>query len=221
MPITTSIRDKVAHVHFDDGGLNIITPVIATEFLQVVEAIDANQAVECLLIEGNGRSFSAGLDDKVIRAGGEQAAQLLLDTGKLLRTLYRSRLRVVSLCAGHATAAGAMLLLVSDHRVGVKGSGRIGFTEVAHGIVLQELAVLLAQDRLNQKEQFAATVLSKLYSHTESKEAGFIDVVFDQFKEARYSAQQAALQLAQLDSVAYHEMLLEVRKKTLAVFDEL
>ena len=66
MPITTSIRDKVAHVHFDDGGLNIITPVIATEFLQVVEAIDANQAVECLLIEGNGRSFSAGLDDFVI-----------------------------------------------------------------------------------------------------------------------------------------------------------
>ena len=131
------------------------------------------------MIEGNGRSFSAGLDDKVIYAGGEQVARLLLDTGKLLRIHYRSRHRVVNLCTGHAAAAGAMLLLVSDHRVGVKGSGRIGFAEVAHSIVLQELTVLLAQDRLNQKEQLAATVLSKLYSHTESKEAGFIDVVFD------------------------------------------
>jgi hypothetical protein len=38
---------------------------------------------------------------------------------------------------------------------------------------------------------------------------------------ARYSAQQAALELVQLDSTACHETFLRVRKKTLVVFDEL
>jgi len=99
----------------------------------------------------------------------------------------------------------AMLSLVSDHRVGTKSSAQIGFSDVANGVVLQALTIRMAQDRLNHREQFSATVLSKLYSHAESRQAGFVDVVFDQFKEARYSAQQAALQLVQIDSTAYHE----------------
>ena len=51
MPISTEINNSVAHIRFDDGGLNIITPTIAAGFLQTVEFIDANPDVSSLLIE--------------------------------------------------------------------------------------------------------------------------------------------------------------------------
>lgn len=221
MPITTEINNSVAHIRFDDGGLNIITPAIAAKFLQTVKFIDANPDVSSLLIEGNGRSFSAGLDTAVLQAGGAPAEQMQRDTARLLRMLYESRLRVVSLCAGHATAVGAMLLLVSDYRVGVKDSGRIGFSEVANGFALSEISILLAKDRLNNKELFAATVLARMYSPDNANTAGFLDIVMGDYKGARYHAIKEAQHLGKLDDEVYLTTMMRVRKKTLSAAREI
>lgn len=213
--INTEINGAVAHLIFDDGGLNIITPSIVEKLLQTLQFLEANQDVKTLVFEGNGRSFSAGLDLGIMEAGGEAMDAMLSDMGQLLGNFYRSRLRIVSLCAGHAAAAGAMILLVSDYRVGVSHSGKIGFSEVANGISLSGFTLDLAQDRLNRAELFAATALAKMYDPDSACSAGFLDVAMSNYRDAKYHALQRAEQIARLDEAAYLQTAQRVRSRTL------
>ena len=213
--INTEISGAVAHVAFDDGGLNILNKASVHKMLQTFQFLESNQDVRTIVLEGNGRSLSAGLDLSVMREGGEARDQLLEDTGQLLRGLYSSRLRLVSICAGHAAAAGAMLLLVSDYRVGVSKSGKIGFPEVANGLGLPRFAVDLAIDRLNRTDLFAATALARMYDHDSARVAGYLDVAMSNYRDARYHALEQAEQLAKLDDAAYLETLQHLRRHTL------
>tara|TARA_R110002072_G_scaffold89232_6_gene200046 strand:+ start:43669 stop:44322 length:654 start_codon:yes stop_codon:yes gene_type:complete len=215
--INTEINGAVAHLIYDDGDLNIITPDVLSKLLQTFQFLESNKDVKTLVIEGNGRSFSAGLDLALMQAGGDAMEAMLQDMGQLLYNLYNSRIRIVSLCAGHAAAAGAMLLLVSDYRVGVSRSGKIGFSEVANGIALSSLAIKLAEDRLNRTELFAATSLARMYDPDAAATAGFLDVAMSNYRDAKYHALQQAEHLAQLDDEAYLKTLQAVRATTLDI----
>jgi enoyl-CoA hydratase len=213
--INTDINGAVALVTFDDGDLNIFTPAVVTKLLQTLQFLESNPDVKTLVLEGNGKSFSAGLDLRIMREGGEAMESMLDEMGRLLRGLYASRLRVVSICAGHAAAAGAMLLLVSDYRVGVSRSGKIGFSEVANGLALPRLAVDLAIDRLNRTELFAATGLARMYDPDSAVRAGFLDVAMSNYRDAKYHGLELAEQIARLDDAAYLGTLQQLRRHTL------
>jgi len=213
--INTEINGAVAHLVYDDGGLNIITPTVLGQLLQTLQFLESNQDVKTLVIEGNGRSFSAGLDLAIMQAGGEPMQSMMQGMGALLLNLYKSRMRIVSLCAGHATAAGALILLVSDYRVGVSRSGKIGFSEVANGISLNPFAIQLAEARLNRSELFAATTLARMYDPDAACTAGFLDVAMSNYRDAKYHALQQAEHLARLDDNAYLQTLQAVRTTTL------
>lgn len=213
--INTDINGAVAHVVIDDGDLNIFTSAIVAKLLQTLQFLESNPDVKTIVLEGNGKSFSAGLDLATVREGGEPMAKIMDDMGQVLRGLYASRLRVVSICAGHAVASGAMLLLVSDYRVGVSRSGKIGFSEVANGLALPRFAVDLAIDRLNRTELFAATGLARLYSPDAAVRAGYLDVAMSNYRDARLHALELANQLAKLDDAAYLETLQHLRRHTL------
>lgn len=213
--INTDINGAVAHVVYDDGELNILSANAIAKLIQTVQFLESNREVKTLVLEGNGRAFSAGLDLAVMQQDDETRQSLLADMGRLLISLYKSRLRVVSLCAGHAVAAGAMLLLVSDYRVGVERSGKIGFSEVAKGIPLAELAIRLAEQRLTRSELFAATALSRMYNPDAACRAGFLDVAMSNYRDAKYHALDQAENLAKLDDHAYLETLQAVRAELL------
>ena len=213
--INTEINGAVAHLTFDDGGLNIITPAVLSKLLHTLQFLESNQDVKTLVLEGNGRSFSAGLDLSIMQTEGEERDSTLNAMGQLLENFYRSRLRIVSLCAGHAAAAGAMILLVSDYRVGVSQSGKIGFSEVANGISLSPFTLHLAEDRLNRAELFAATALAKMYDPDAACLAGFLDVAMSNYRDAKYHALQKAEQIARLDDTAYLLTAERVRSRTL------
>ena len=63
--------------------------------------------------------------------------------GELLLAALTGTTRIVAVCEGHAVAAGAMLLLVADVRIGARGSYTIGFTEPRLGMPLPELPAVL------------------------------------------------------------------------------
>jgi enoyl-CoA hydratase len=132
----------------------------------------------------------------------------------LALTLLRSRLRVVACVTGHAVAAGALLLLCADVRIGAKGEYRIGFPEVGTGVPLGELAVRLGRQRLNRRWFESATLLGRLFGPEEAIDVGFLDWV-DGARKAHRSAEQTAAGLAKLPEAAYLETLGRVRGELL------
>ena len=104
-----------------------------------------------LVLHGRPGKFSAGFDLSVMTGGDLPAmASLVSDGGALVRTLYGSSIPVVAACTGHALAAGALVLLGCDVRIGADVDCKIGLNEVAIGMVLPDWAFTIAVDRLEQ-----------------------------------------------------------------------
>ena len=91
--------------------------------------------------------------------------------------MFGSELPVLVACSGHAIAAGALLLLSADYRVGARGEFRIGLIETQIGMVLPRWAVELSRERLSVRHFQQATVGARVYDPDAAADAGFLDLV--------------------------------------------
>src|SRR5437868_13265301 len=145
------VRDRIAHVTIANGKANALSPdVIAQLDAALTRAEDAgDEQVGALLITGAPGMLSGGFDLAVMRSGGAEAGRLVTDGGALITRLFGSEVPVVIACTGHAVAAGALLLLGADVRIGAQGAFRIGLIETQLGMVLLHWAAELSRELLS------------------------------------------------------------------------
>ena len=170
--------------------------------------------------------LSGGFDLKVMRSSPGAAGKLVTDGGALITRMFGSEMPVVIACSGHAVAAGALLLLGADERIGVSGAFRIGLIETlgemgadivvgegqSIGVALSfggpyvglfpQWACELARERLSPRQLQIATVGAKMYDPEGAYEAGFLDAVVDADALAE-TALTAATRWASLPRGAY------------------
>ncbi len=104
-----------------------------------------------MAIIGRDGKLSAGFDLTEMTAGIERTQALVGAGGHLLMRIYGHPQPVVLGVTGHALAAGALLCLSCDVRIGGDGPAKIGLNETAIGMGLPHYAVELAQERLNPR----------------------------------------------------------------------
>src|SRR4051812_42291212 len=173
------VRDRIAHVTIANGKANALSfDVLAGLGDALSRAEDAGEAdVGAVLVTGAPGMFSGGFDLKVMRSAPESAGKLVTDGGELFARMYGSQIPIVVACTGHAIAAGALLLLGADARIGARGEFRIGLIETQLGMVLPRWAVELAQERLSKRHVQDATVGARIYEPDGAADAGFLDAV--------------------------------------------
>jgi enoyl-CoA hydratase len=197
-------RDRIAHVTISNGKANALSPdVIAQLDTALTRAEDAGEErVGALLVTGRPGMLSGGFDLAVMRSDPERAGRLVSDGGALFTRMFGSEVPVVVACSGHAVAAGALLLLGADERVGARGAFRIGLIETEIGMVLPGWAAELARERLSPRQLQLATVGAKMYDPDGALGAGFLDAVVEADLLAT-RALEAAARWAQLPRGAY------------------
>jgi enoyl-CoA hydratase len=173
------VRDRIAHVTIANGKANALSfEVLAGLGDALSRAESAGETeVGAVLVSGAPGMFSGGFDLQVMRGGGEAAGRLVTDGGELFARMYGAQIPVVVACTGHAIAAGALLLLGADARIGARGEFRIGLIETQLGMVLPRWAVELAQERLSKRHVQDATVGARVYDPDGAVDAGFLDSV--------------------------------------------
>jgi enoyl-CoA hydratase len=171
------VRDRIAHVTIANGKANALSPEVLTGLDDALSrAEDAGEAeVGAILLSGAPGMLSGGFDLKIMRAGAEAAGRLVTDGGVLFSRMYGAPIPIVVACTGHAIAAGALLLLGADARVGAQGEFRLGLIETQLGMVLPRWAVELAQERLSNRHLQDATVGARIYDPAGAVDAGFLD----------------------------------------------
>ncbi len=169
-------------MRFDDGKANALGHQAIDAFHSALD--EAEATASAVAIFGRPGRFSAGFDLNVMKQGPESAQALVRRGAELLMRLYGFPMPVVAGCTGHALAAGALILLSCDERIGIDGETRIGLPEVSIGMPLPRFATELARDRLTNRQFTKAALLSASYSPTAAVEAGFLDeIVADDLDE--------------------------------------
>jgi enoyl-CoA hydratase len=168
------LNDSVAILRIDDGKANAVSHA----FIAAVNAgLDrAAQEARAAVIVGRLRRFSAGFDLSVVQDGGPEAARGLVTAGaEMLMKMYVHPQPLLIACTGHAIAAGALMLLAADTRIGAEGDFKIGLNEVAIGMPLPHFLVTLARERLSKRHLTQATIQARLYDPAGAVDAGFLD----------------------------------------------
>jgi enoyl-CoA hydratase len=168
---------SVAIIRLDDGKANVVSHELIADLRAALER--ANNEASAVVLTGREGRFSAGFDLTVMGAGPESARKLVKAGGELLMDLYLYPLPLVIACTGHALAAGALLLLTGDRRIGIAGNFKIGLNEVAIGLRLPIYGVELARERLSKRHYTSAVVLARIYEPAGACDAGFLDTAVD------------------------------------------
>ena len=92
--------------------------------------------------------------------------------------MFGSEVPVIVACSGHAVAAGALLLLGADYRVGARGEFQIGLIETQIGMVLPAVGGRVGRASGCRSRHFQqATVGARMYDPDGAADAGFLDDV--------------------------------------------
>lgn len=201
--VTLERRDSVLVVHLDDGKANALSSAMITAISAAIDEAEADSSVSAVVLHGREGKFCAGFDLNVMR-GGDIAAMsaLVSDGGALVQRLYGASVPVVAACTGHALAAGALLLLGCDVRIGSDAPCKIGLNEVAIGMVLPDWAMTISVERLSRRHLQRAVATAEVTDGAGAVQAGFLDHVVPD-TEVLDAAVAAAAAMSQLDRRAY------------------
>jgi len=158
------------HVFLGEGRFN---PETLGQFDDAISAAIADEECQVLLLSGEGKNFSQGLDLEYLMASGDkQFPELCM---RVLVRLLDAPIPVVSVMTGHAFGLGAMIALASDYRVMREDRGFFCLPEVDLNMTLtvrmNELvcsklspiairAALLTGERLTAMREHSSWMLS-------------------------------------------------------------
>jgi enoyl-CoA hydratase len=211
---------QVLVLHLDDGKANALSASLIAAIAEAVRGAEVDDGVRAVVLHGRDGRFSGGFDLSVMLAGDmREISSLVSDGGDLVRLLYGASVPVVAACTGHALAAGALLLLGCDVRVGADVPAKIGLNEVAIKMVLPHWALTIAAERLSRRHLQRAVADARVTSPRDAVDVGFLDEVVPAADLLDAAVAHAAELAATLDPAAYRATVHALRGPTLVKLD--
>lgn len=209
--IDIKINDGIAVMTMSHGKANALDiefcDALAARFTEMRQS-DARAVV----ITGQGRIFSAGVDLKRLSEGGAAyIRQFLPALHRLYEAVFFHPKPVIAAINGHAIAGGAVLACCADRRVMARNSGRIGVTEILVGVPFPALAFEIVRLAVPPRyvPEFALT--GATYATDAALQRGWIDEVAEP-GELLEDALAVALELAVLSPPAFAQTKLQIRQ---------
>lgn len=211
-PLNIAIDNEIAILTMDDGRANALGHAMIDALNGALN--EAEGKAKAVLIAGREKRFCAGFDLDVMGSGPENVRKLVTAGAELLMRLYEYPLPVIMACTGHALAAGGLLLLAGDTRIGTEGDFRIGLPEVAIGMTMPVFGIELARDRLARHRFTEAVTQARIYGPSDAVAVGYLDEAVSP-AALMETAKARAAELAALQQPAFANTKRKERKATI------
>jgi enoyl-CoA hydratase len=217
--VTFEQRDGVAVVRIDRPPANAMDLSLLEEGHRVLEELTAGPSGPVVLAGREG-VFSAGMDLKVVPTlTAEEQPALVTGINRLFASWYSLPRPVVAAVTGHAIAGGLILALCADRRVGTRGHGQYGLTELKAGIPYPAVAMAVVKAELEPVVARDLVLRARLLDAEEAAGLGVLDELVDGDPLPRALA--LAEELAQLPAETYGRVKHQLRAETIAATKEI
>ncbi len=200
-PLETTHRGDVAVVRLR-AGENRFGPVVLDALEQALDAIETAEGPRALVLTGEGKFFSNGLDLEWMASAAEGEPQRLVDRVQALfaRVLAFPAFTVAAL-NGHTFAAGAMLALACDARVMRADRGFFCLPEVDLGLPFTPgMSALVAGKLTPQAAQLTMVTAARLGGE-EAAALGVVDAAVPEGEVLDAAVERAAAQAPRAGAV--------------------
>jgi enoyl-CoA hydratase len=138
--IDVKTENGIAIVTVRHGKANALDVALCESLAKCFEELRGSGA-GAVVLTGQGRIFSAGVDLLQVTAGGADYLRKFLPTlHRLYDAVFFHPRPVVAAINGHAVAGGCVLACCADRRIMARSGGRIGVTELLVGVPFPALA---------------------------------------------------------------------------------
>jgi enoyl-CoA hydratase len=167
---------------------------------------------KAVVLTGQGKIFSAGVDLKRLSEGGAAYVRKFLPAlHKLYDAVFYHPKPVVAAINGHAIAGGCVLACCADRRIMANDGGRIGVTELLVGVPFPALAFEIMR-HATPPYFFSETILSGATFPAEvAAHRGWVNEAVEPALVME-RAMAAAQSLAALSSPAFAQTKLQIRQ---------
>lgn len=197
---TCAIEDGIATITLDDGKAN----AFGFDMMAAINAAmdDAEANADAIIITGREGVMCAGFDLKVMQNDADKVPLMVGNGGRLLVRIFSSKKPIIIASTGHGIAAGGLLMLAADYRIGVDSESRYGLNESAIGMVLPPFGYDLASFKINNKYLDRCFAGAELIDPATAIEASFLDEVVATDKPMDRAREKAA-EMQKLDGRAF------------------
>jgi enoyl-CoA hydratase/carnithine racemase len=160
------------------SGENRFHPALLDELNAALDEVERGSGPGAVVITGEGKFFSNGLDlDYMATAGEEEAERVLGRVHALFARLLGFPTATVAALNGHAFAAGAMLALACDQRVMRADRGWFCLPEVDIGIPFTPGMQALLTSRMTPAVAHESMLTGRRYPADDALAAGLVDAI--------------------------------------------
>lgn len=212
------------------GGVTIIRlnrpPANAIEIESAAQLADSIEAVQdgstrAIVLTGAGDCFSAGLDLKVVPTYHRSRQRQLLDAlNRLVLNLYGCPLPTVAAINGHAVAAGTLLTLACDYRVGPTTQCRFGLPGARVGIPYPFSAWTVFDAELAPAVRRVMLLTARTFDAHEAAAKGVIDELQPP-RRVLDKAIEMALQMSEIPTASFAAVKLRLRNDAISRMKEM
>ncbi|MCW5691234.1 MAG: enoyl-CoA hydratase/isomerase family protein [Pseudolabrys sp.] len=210
--INMRLDDGVAIVTLEHGKANALDAEFCEALAVLFEKMREQPEVKAVVVTGQGKIFSAGVDLKRVGAGG---AAYVRDFLPLLHRLYDAVFfcpkPVVAALNGHAIAGGAVLAACADRRIMARYSGNVGITELQVGVPLPALAFEIVRTVVPPRYLAEFALGATTYASDDALIKGWVDEVVDGW-ELMPRAVRLARTYAALSPEAFAQTKAQIRQ---------
>lgn len=207
--LVLDVSSPVARIVLHHAPLNVIDIVMMEEMAQALREIEARSDVSVVVLSGEGRAFSAGVD--VAAHTPDKVEAMLIKFHAVIRALVESKKVTVAAVHGHCMGGAAEMAMVCDVAYTAL-SAQWGFPEIKLGcyppVACAALAALVGQKRAAE-----LILTGKTISGIEAAEMGLANRAVAE-EDLAAAVEQTVQELLKLSPAA-----LAVTKKALYAWD--
>jgi enoyl-CoA hydratase len=200
----------IATVTIAHGKANALDIELSEELAKCFQQI-SESAARAVVVTGQGRIFSAGVDLVRLSSGGADYVRKFLPAlHRLFSAVFFCLKPVVAAVNGHAIAGGCVLACCADRRVVARANGRIGVTELLVGVPFPAMAFEVMRFAVPARHLQEFLFGGATYDVDAALERGLVDAVVPA-EDLMPSAISAAEQLAALSPAAFAQTKAQLR----------
>ncbi len=171
--MTIDSADSVHTLTMANGGA--FNPDSLAAFNAALDAVLSDEEASMLLITGEDKNFSQGLDLEYLMANPDNGMQFVGDCMRVVGRLLWFPVPVVSVINGHAFGLGAMIALASDYKVMREDRGYFCLPEVDLGMTLTHRMNALVCGKLTGAVLRDVLQTGRRVSGPEAQQWGIVD----------------------------------------------
>jgi enoyl-CoA hydratase len=177
--IDVAEQGEVAVITLHHGKANALDVAFCEALTLRFEKL-RDSSSRAVVIAGQGRIFSAGVDLPQLLGGGESYIRVFLPAlDRLYDTVFNFPKPVVAAVNGHAIAGGCILACCADHRLMANDGGRMGVTEILVGVPFPPMAFEVMRATTSVRLLPEAMLTGATYSPEQAKERGWIHEIVE------------------------------------------